>query len=70
MIGFVLLTITLFAATLAHGNSLIKMSSSKNRAVMGVLRTLGDLHLYFSDNLGDFQAKLTRCRVWATGTSN
>ena len=54
MIRFVLLTITLFAATLAHVNSLIKMSSYKDRAVLGVLRTLGALHFDLGNDLGDF----------------
>jgi len=70
VICFVLLTITLFAATLAHVNSLIKMSSSKDRAVTGVLRTLGVLNLDLRNDLGDFQAKLSRRWVWATRSGN
>ena len=54
MICFVLLTIALFAATLTHVNSLIKMSSSKDRAVLGVLRTLDVLNLDLGNDLGDF----------------
>jgi len=54
VICFVLLTITLFAATLAHVNSLIKMSSYKDRAVLEVLRTLGVLNLDLGNDLGDF----------------
>jgi len=63
VVCFVLLTIALFAATLAHVNSLIKMSSYKDRAVTGVLRTLGLLNLDLGNDLRDFQAKLGRCRV-------
>ena len=47
-----------------------KMSSSKDRAVLGVLRTLGVLNLDLRNDLGDFQAKLSRRWVWATRSGN